>query len=96
MISERSLSKLKNDESGAAGAYRMLLEAGAAARRFDESGKDYVERALREGPFSKVKHPGNLVWGWGVGSKTDKSLVRKAMVGLEYPPYPEHGLMLAA
>lgn len=96
VISERSLSKLKNDESGAAGAYRMLREAGGPERLFGESGKAYVERALREGPFVRMKHPGNLVFGWGVGSKTERSLVRRSMVSLDYPPYPSQALKLAA
>lgn len=96
VLSERSLSKLKNDESGAGGAYRMIREAGAPERMFGESGKDYVERALREGPFVKMKHPGNLVFGWGVGSRTERSMVRRAMLGMDYPPYPNEGLKLAA
>lgn len=96
VISERSLSKLKNDESGAGGAYRMLREAGAPERLFGESGKDYVERAVREGPFVRMKHPGNLVFGWGVGSKTERSLVRRSMVGMAYPPYPQEAMKLAA
>lgn len=87
VISERSLCKLKNDESGAGGAYRMLVDAGGPHRNHGESGKDYVERALREGPFTKMKHPGNLVWGWGVGSKTERAAVRKSMTALSYPPY---------
>jgi hypothetical protein len=96
VISERSLSKLRNDESGAAGAYRMLIEAGAPRRMLGESGREYVERVLKEGPFTKQKHPGNLVFGWGVGSKGERSSVRKAMKGLAYPPYPELALQLAA
>ena len=96
VISDRSLSKLRNDESGAGGAYRMLIEAGAPQKMLGESGREYVERALKEGPFTRQKHPGNLVFGWGVGSKGDRSSVRKSMQGLAYPPYPAEPLKQAA
>lgn len=35
------------------------IAAGAPRRRMGESGRDYVDRATKEGPFRRVKHPGN-------------------------------------
>lgn len=88
VISERSLSKLRNDESGAAGAYRMLLEAGAPRRMLGEEGHEYVRRALLEGPFRSMRHPGNLAFGWAIGSRSERQAVRKAISALPYPAYP--------
>jgi hypothetical protein len=67
VLSRRALSKIRNDERGAAAAYRRLVEAGAPVRRLGEDGADYVRRALAEGPFRRVRHPGNLVYAWAIG-----------------------------
>lgn len=70
-VSERALSKIRGDEQGAAYAVRQLTEMGAPARDEGESGAAYVERALRTGGFSRVRHPGNLTFTWRVdGTQT--------------------------
>jgi hypothetical protein len=66
VVSRRSISKLRNDEAGAAGAYHRLLLAGAPPRRLGESGPAYCTRALRDGPFRTIKHPGNLTYCWSL------------------------------
>lgn len=66
VVSRRSLSKLRNDERGAAGVYAALLAAGAPKRRPLESGAEYVDRALVEGPFRRLRHPGNLTYVWSL------------------------------
>ena len=53
----RALSKIRNDERGAAGAYAQLRSMGAPERRPFESGADYVARALQT--FRRIRHPGN-------------------------------------
>jgi hypothetical protein len=65
VISRRTLSKLRNDEKGAAAAYRQLIERGAPKRRRLEGGKDYVNRALES--FMRLKHPGNYSYAWPLG-----------------------------
>lgn len=62
VASRRSLSKIRNDERGAGGAYEQLRRLGAPARLPFESGKDYVARALQA--FRAVRHPGNHVYAW--------------------------------
>ncbi len=64
VISRRSLSKIRNDERGAAGVYAALLAAGAPRRQPMEDGIAYVERALADGPFRRLRHPGNLTYVW--------------------------------
>jgi hypothetical protein len=65
-LAARTLSKLRNDERGAAGAYRQLLQAGAPRRVLGESGPVYVERALACGAFRALRHPGQHVYGWAL------------------------------
>ena len=68
-VSERALSKIRGDEQGAAYALRQLREIGAPARRGGEHGDDYVARALDEGGFRKVRHPGNLTFTWRLSGR---------------------------
>lgn len=64
VVSDRALAKIRNDERGAGYAYSQLLAAGAPPIRPGETGRDYVGRALLEGPFRKIRHPGNLAYVW--------------------------------
>lgn len=64
VVSERALSKLRRGDRGAAYAYEQLRAKGAPARRPGEEGPAYVTRALAEGPFRRVRHPGNHVYAW--------------------------------
>jgi hypothetical protein len=75
-VSRRGLSKLRNGERGSDAVYRRLVDAGAPARSAGEDPAAYVERALRSGPFRKVKHPGNLVYVWAVGDDRRATLAR--------------------
>lgn len=86
-VSRRSLSKLRNGERGAEGAYRRLLDAGAPARNPGEDIAAYVDRALRDGPFTKVRHPGNLVYVWAVG-EARRTTLRGFAPGQPYPRRP--------
>ncbi|HYD02597.1 MAG TPA: hypothetical protein VEB22_15325 [Phycisphaerales bacterium] len=71
VISRRALGKIRLDHRGAAYAYRQLLEMGAPPRRPLEEGPAYVLRALREGPFRVVRHPGNHVYAWALGGEVE-------------------------
>ena len=84
VISERALTKLRNDESGAAYAYSQLLAAGAPRRNAGESGPAYVARAVSEGPFRRVRHPGNLCYVWPT-RRARKGLTAQFPTALEYP-----------
>lgn len=62
VISGRMLTKLRQGDRGAAYAYRTLLEMGAPKRDLGEGDAAYVARALKEGPWRKLRHPGNLAF----------------------------------
>jgi len=95
VVSERALSKIRLEERGHAYAYQQLLRAGAPPRRPFEDGAVYVARALAEGPFRRVKHPGNLAYILGVGGPAQRrQVLAGAPEGLPYPKFltapPDH------
>lgn len=81
IVSRSALSKLRNDESGAGYAYEQLLGMGAPERRPFEGGREYAERALREGGFRAQRHPGNHTYAWWLGERQ----ARPAWPSLPYP-----------
>jgi len=66
VVSERSISKIRQGHRGADYAYEDLLRLGAPPRRSDEDAGDYVRRVLAEGPFRVMRHPGKHVFTWGL------------------------------
>lgn len=74
-LSPRALSKIRGLEVGWEYACRDLMAHGAPHRRVGEEPAAWLERALREGPFKKVKHPGNHTYLWRLdGTKPPPSL----------------------
>lgn len=66
VLGRRSLDKLRRGERGAAGAYEQLRAWGAPAMRTGEDGAAYVTRALEEGPFRAMGHPGCHRYAWAL------------------------------
>lgn len=64
VASDRALSKLRTDDQGAAYTLALLNQAGAPARSPGESGAHYLHRLDLAGFFRRLRHPGNLVYGW--------------------------------
>lgn len=85
VVSERALSKLRADDVGAAYTYRQLVDFGAPHIESGESSADYVRRALEDGPFRRVRHPGNLGYLIAVGSNTDRRCARARWPGVALP-----------
>lgn len=86
ILSERALSKLRQDDTGAAYAYRQLRERGAPPRQPFESGRDYVSRVLASTRFRRLRHPGNHVYLWALGSAREQRALRRGFpVCLAYP-----------
>lgn len=63
-VSQRALSKIRRAEQGADYAMRQLVAMGAPGRLPFEDGAAYVRRAMADGSFRRVRHPGNLVFTW--------------------------------
>jgi hypothetical protein len=87
-IVSRTLNKLRNNESGSEHVYKHLIKMGAPAIQSGEDEKEYVVRALREGPFQPVRHRGNHKYNWALGSHTRKRKIRAALD--QDLPYPTH------
>lgn len=68
VLSGRGLSKIGGDERGRAREMKKLLDLGAPSPWPGEDFGDWQLRALHEGPFRRVRHPGNFVYGWALAS----------------------------
>ena len=62
VMSPRSLGKVRRGESGKDYATAQLVRGGAPEPLVGESGESYVRRI--EPYFRKIRHPGNLAYGW--------------------------------
>ena len=87
VLSERSLSKLRNGERGADYAYRQLLSVGCQARKAGEDIHDYIERAIKSGGLQRTRHPGNLVYSWVIGGRREKRQRQQRLP--DALPYPK-------
>lgn len=83
VLSERMLGKIRTEDSRMGYGVRTLIAAGAPPRRAHESWRDWVDRALHEGPFREVRHPGNHAYGWAIGRG------RRRLALAEPRPYPK-------
>lgn len=72
VLSERALSKARNGETGCDYALREIADALGVERDPFEEARNYVARAMRHA--RRIRHPGNLVFGFAVGAP----LARKA------------------
>jgi len=62
VMSPRALGKIRRDERGRGYATEQLIRGGAPPPMRGESGESYVARV--SGSFTRVRHPGNLAYGW--------------------------------
>ena len=62
VMSPRALGKIRRGERGHVYATEQLVKGGAPQREDGESGEDYVARVSSY--FTKIRHPGNLAYGW--------------------------------
>lgn len=86
VVSERALSKLRTGDRGAAYAYGMLRALGAPKRHPGERDATYVARALTEGPFHPLRHNGNHVYAFPLGSPAARRALRRRLeTGLPRP-----------
>ena len=62
LLDGRSLSKIRNEEDGGASYERYLVALGAPSRSPGQPPRDWLPLALERGPFTRTRHPGNLVY----------------------------------
>jgi hypothetical protein len=65
VVSDRLLSKIRNEEVGVDYALRQLAALGAPARQPFESGRQYLSRISPEF-FRPMRHEGNLAFTWNL------------------------------
>ncbi len=85
VVSDRGLSKIRKQTQGHAYAYRQMIDCGAPERLFGESWPDWVRRALNCGAFTKVKHPGNFTFVFGLDMKANAVLRKRHPKRIPYP-----------
>lgn len=62
LLDPRSLSKVRNEERGGESFERTLVALGAPCRAPGQSPREWLPVALERGPFTRTRHPGNLVY----------------------------------
>lgn len=86
IMSERAISKLRNDERGANYAYQQFLTHGAPKKKSSQTNREYVQEVLKSEIFQRFRHPGNFVYAWPLGSANVKKRLSKGMSkSLPYP-----------
>lgn len=97
-VSTRGLSKIRLQERGASSAEKRFVALGASPRRFGQEPSAWIDEALRGPAFRKVRHPGNHVYCWPLGSaKQKRAIARIFQPSRAYPKQkdPEQVHLLA-
>ena len=83
VFSDRTASKIRNNESGSAYAIRQLLDHGAPSRPPGQSPADWLTALVSQGFLRTRMHPGVHAYSWGLTKKA-----RLAGRHLTLFPYP--------
>ena len=100
VVSPRSISKIRLQEQGAAGAEKNLVRLGVTPRTFGQDPAEWVASVLASDTFIRVRHPGNHTYAWSLGRAHEKRRLEKSFAPSK--PYPkqldpvQHGLDLFA
>lgn len=68
VLSDRAQSKLRQEERGIEYVCRQIADAGGPERAVHETGPAFLERVRASGTLRRFRHPGNLVFTWGVSA----------------------------
>lgn len=93
VVSQRALSKIRNEEQGFDYACRQLVELGAPERDFLEEPRAWVDRAIASDAFLKLKHSGNHVYLRGLDRSTRRHVESISGRGADH--YPKGDLLAA-
>lgn len=83
-LSDRALSKVRNDERGRAYVERLLRRHGAPTPRAGETGAAWLDRALPAVPLTRVRHRGCHRYAFALRRR-----VRVALPAGRYPKAPD-------
>ena len=85
-LSTRGLSKIRRQEYGAASAEKRLRQLGAPARRLHQHPAEWIDELLAGTTFRKLRHPGNHVYVWPLGTTRAKRMtLANCAPGKAYP-----------
>lgn len=85
VLSDRALQKVRQQESGAGGVERRMVDLGARVRRAGESPRAWLSDALDDLDAVKVRHPGNYRYAWKIGTRAQRRGVHIAPPRTAYP-----------
>lgn len=94
VLSDRTLSKVRGQETGSEAAERYLVGMGARARKAGENPRAWLRSALVDLGVTKVRHPGNYRYAWPLGTRADRRANVPALPRTAYPK-PAAGRALA-
>lgn len=84
VLSPRSLSKIRNEERGHAGAQAQLRALGAPSREYLECPAKWLERVLPS-IATRVRHPGNFVYAFGLNRRAHGQILQRYAEPSRYP-----------
>ena len=86
VLSARTLSKIRKEESGWKGGIKQMVSAGAEPRRIGETPLEYYNREIDN--FPKVSHPGNHAYLWPIANKKERREAKSCFLPeQEYPKW---------
>lgn len=87
VLSPRSLSKIRLQEQGAAGAEKTLVRLGAMPRAFGQDPAEWLASVLGGDTFMRARHPGNHAFGFALGRAAEKRRLEASFAAAK--PYPK-------
>lgn len=86
VLSERTLSKIRLQESGSAAAERHLVTLGATPRRSSQDPRTWLRSALDDIDAIRLRHPGNFRYAWPIGTRRQR---RRSTIAITSTPRPK-------
>lgn len=86
VLSERTLSKIRLQESGSAAAERHLVALGATPRRISQDPRTWLRSALDDVGATRLRHPGNFRYAWPIGTRRER---RRSTIAIPPTPNPK-------
>lgn len=74
-LSTRAISKVRLQEHGADSAEKRLVRLGAPQRPVGQHPAEWINSVLAGDTFRRVRHPGNHIYAWALGTNRQKTLL---------------------